>query len=134
MTNKSRKNRKIALNFSPMKFCSRHPNQRPELRQQWTQTPSYRVNHNVLGQKDDESDAILRFWTDIRDAYILSPNDASLASIVENRRCRNPHLTLFDDYPGSREITLDVNTGVDDTPDPEPIKTPPTTNASLRPR
>lgn len=69
------------------------------------------------------ADAFVRFWTDIRDVYIPSPNDASLEAIVVNGKELNTHLTFSHEDVPAMAANLAVLAGVADKPDPEPNST-----------
>lgn len=73
------------------------------------------IRHGIKRLEHDESDAyaFVRFWTNIRDAYICLPNGSSLATIVQNGQDINPPLTLVDDYRCAMEFTLAVIADID---------------------
>lgn len=59
-------------------------------------------------EHDERSDdAFVPFRTDIRDAYILSLNDTSLASIVEKGQGINPRLTSSSENDG-RQMEMNM--------------------------
>lgn len=58
---------------------------------------------------ESEMDALVWFQTDIRNAYIQSPNDAPLIFIVKNGQGINPHLTLFYKYCSKMTVNLDLS-------------------------
>lgn len=80
-------------------------------------------------EKDESNaDTLVSSWTNIWDAYIHSPNDASLATIVDNGKGINPHLTFSKEHCHEMAATMDFLAEVTERPDTEPDSAPPTPN------
>lgn len=84
---------------------------------------SYPENH----QRDAHT--FVRFWKYNCNAYIRSPNDASLAVILKNGQGTNHRLTFSNKDRRKIAATLAIPAHVAETPSWEPSSTPPTPNA-----